>query len=374
LKTFVDPDGSNCGEYTSKYVTKKLGFEEGEGLKESRAVFDESLAKMNEKCGTHITATYDLSRERYERERYDSANKKWFLQPNPTGGQWQLKKGWGYNFCTCAFDGIARNCDKDAFKEMISSKVKSIECEHKPLARFEQELYDTYNKTQKELPGYDLWEYYPSQMDRLRHEYKDGVLKTFVDPDASNCGEYSSKYVTRKLGFDEDQGLKEAQGRFAEALASMNEKCETKITASYDLASEKYGRERFDSANKKWFVEANPTGGQWKLKKGWGYDLCTCAFQGIARSCDKDTFKASLARKIKSIKCEQRFLSRFEQELSDKYRKTRKVPSGYEPWEVDVQQDRIRHEYKDRVLKTFVDPDGSNCGEYTLKFLKKIVK
>lgn len=374
LKTFVDPDGSNCGSYTSKFVTKKLGFEEEEGLKESRARFEEELAKMNEKCGTSITATYDLAHEKYERERWDSANKRWFFEPNPTGGQFQLKKGWGYGLCSCAFKGIADNCDKDAFKAMIAKKVKSIECEHRPLNRFERELHDNFEKTHKDPPGYDLWEYYPAQMDSFRHEYKNGVLKTYVDPDGSNCGAYTSKFVTRKLGFNEEEGLKAARARFDEALASMNEKCGTKIDASYDFASEKYERERYDSANKKWFFEPNPTGGQFKLQKGYGYDLCTCAFKGIEQSCGKDSVKAAVARKIKSIRCEHKFLNRFEGELSQKFDKTHKVPAGYERWEVES-GDRIRHEYKGGVLRTFVDPDESNCGQYTSRFLtSKIVK
>jgi hypothetical protein len=376
LSTFVDSDGANCGQYSSVWVPRKLGFEEQEHERESKGRFDEALAKMNEKCGTKITATYALDKEFYQRERYDGPNKKWFMQPNDTTyGQFTLHRGWGYDQCACAFSGIMGQCDKDTFKEMIAKKVKTIECESRPLAKFERELHDQFEKTHKEIPGYMLWEYYPSQMDSFRHEYKDGVLKTLVDPDGSNCGTYTSRYVTTNLGFKEDEQLKVSKERFEEKLAKMNEQCGTHITASYDLSTEKYERERYDSANKKWFLKPNDTGGQWRLWKGWGYDICTCAFEGIARGCDKDSYKAALAKAIKSVKCEMKFLTRYEQELTQKYQKARKPPAGMETWEVDGQQEAIRHEYKKGVLTTFVDSDAANCGQYTAKYLtRKVLK
>ena len=104
-------------------------------------------------------------------------------------------------------------------------------------------------------------------------------------------------------------------------------------------------------------------------KTGWGYHSCACTLKGITQSCDKDSFKANLAKKIKTIQCESKYLNRFERELGEK----RKPPAGYERWELES-RDAIRHEYKKGTLKTFIDPDMSNCGQYTSRYLLQKLK
>src|SRR3954468_15223479 len=105
--------------------------EDESSLKEAREHFDEALKSMNAKCGTQITASYNLDSEKLQRERYDEANKKWKYEPNPTEGQFRLKKGFGYESCACALKGIENECEKDTFKAFIAAKVKSIPCEFK---------------------------------------------------------------------------------------------------------------------------------------------------------------------------------------------------------------------------------------------------
>src|SRR4051794_8110817 len=102
-------------------------YEDGEALAAAKAGFDGALKSMNEKCGTKITATYDLSTEKYQRERFDEPNKKWFLEPNRDEGQFKLEKGFGYELCACALKGIENSCDKDTFKAFIAAKLKSVQ-------------------------------------------------------------------------------------------------------------------------------------------------------------------------------------------------------------------------------------------------------
>ena len=45
--------------------------------------------------------------------------------------------------------------------------------------------------------GYDRWEV--ESGDNIRHEFKNGVLKTYFDPDMANCGEYTRKFIQGKL-------------------------------------------------------------------------------------------------------------------------------------------------------------------------------
>lgn len=344
--------------------------EEAEAAKAAKGRYDEALASMNEKCGTSISATYDLKTEKYERERYDETNRKWRFEPNRTEGQFRLERGHGYDLCACAFKGIERHCEKDTFKAFLKAKVRSMPCEFRFLTRQEREWGEAWDKSRKLPPGMLDWEV-SAQRDNVRHEYQDGVLKTFVDADASNCGDYTSKYVRRNLGFEDAEALEASKARFAEALSSMNEKCGTTISATYDLSSEKLERERFDEVNKKWVIQPNPTGGQARLAPGYGFDACTCAFKGIERNCDKDAFKAALAKKVKSMKCEHKFLTRIEREQDEALQKTGKLPKGLERWEVDAQRDNLRHELKGGVLQTFIDGDTSNCGEFTSKWMSK---
>jgi hypothetical protein len=342
--------------------------EDESSLKESQDRFSEAVKSMNSKCGTQITASYAIDTEKLERERFDSANKKWKYEPNPTSGQFRLKKGFGYDFCACALKAIEEGCEKDTFKEFIAAKVKSIPCEFKHLNKFETELIAASEKSGKAPAGYMNWEV-AAQKDSIRHEYKDGVLKTFVDADMSNCGTYTTNYVHRNLGLDDQEATLAAKGRFEEELKAMNETCGTNITATYDLKSEKLERERYDSANKKWNIEPNPAGGQWRLRPGYGYDFCACAFQGAKSNCEKDAFKAMFAKKVKSMQCQYKPLHRLEQEMDEAYNKNHKLPPGYADWEVDAQRDDIRHELKGGVLKTFIDADTSNCGNFTSKWL-----
>lgn len=171
--------------------------------------------------------------------------------------------------------------------------------------------------------------------------------------------------------YEDKKNIAETKGRFDTALKDMNAKCETKIVGTYDLKSEQYERERWDSTNKKWIMKPNPEGGQFRLVAGYGYDLCKTVFDEIASGCAEDAFKDMIKSKIQRIDCEFKHLNKFETELMRDYEKTRKVPAGYQLWEVDVQRDSIRHTYANGTLKTFVDSDLTNSGAYTGKFLRK---
>jgi hypothetical protein len=173
-------------------------YEDRKNIAETKGRFDTALSEMNQKCGTKFAGTYDLKSEKYERERYDSTNKKWIIEPNRESGQFRLVAGYGYDLCATVFAEIGNDCKEDAFKDMIKEKISRIECEFKHLNKFETELNDTYTKTRVVPPGYQLWEV-DGQRDHMRHEYKKGVLKTLIDSDLSNSGTYTAKYLRRKL-------------------------------------------------------------------------------------------------------------------------------------------------------------------------------
>ena len=61
-----------------------------------------------------------------------------------------------------------------------------------------REQDEALQKTGKLPKGLERWEV-DAQRDNLRHELKGGVLQTFIDGDTSNCGDFTSKWMSKKL-------------------------------------------------------------------------------------------------------------------------------------------------------------------------------
>src|SRR4051794_21981714 len=80
--------------------------------------------------------------------------------------------------------------------------------------------------------------------------------------------------------YEDKKHISAAKGRFDAALADMNQKCKTQIAGTYDLKSEKYERERYDSTNNKWVIEPSADT-SYPLLAGYGYDHCATVFEEI---------------------------------------------------------------------------------------------
>ena len=173
--------------------------EDADDIKTAKQTFDDALVKMNDKCGTKIKATYDLKHELYERELYDTTNKKWYKKPNPDSGGGHIKKGWGYGYGACVLDAIAGECSTDTVKAAVAKKIKKITIEAKFLTKYEDDLINDWEKRQKKPPGFETWEVSQEFRDGIRHELVKGTLKTQIDPGMSNCGQYTHKYIEKKL-------------------------------------------------------------------------------------------------------------------------------------------------------------------------------
>ena len=84
--------------------------------------FRERLAALNEKCGSRITATFDVKTE--------------------LGGR---EPGTGWEYCGSVLEGISSACSEDDAKPIVAAKLKSVSCKMEQGSS--KKMHELYLKT-----------------------------------------------------------------------------------------------------------------------------------------------------------------------------------------------------------------------------------
>lgn len=116
--------------------------------------FNDAVKDMNQKCGTKITATFDMKSEPANSSR---------------------AKGTGYSYCQGIIDGVVSTCDDIDARPEIPKRLKTINCSYEEGA---------HSKTEHGGPIISS---------------KDGVMTVKYDWDSANMNTETSDYIMDKL-------------------------------------------------------------------------------------------------------------------------------------------------------------------------------
>ena len=208
--------------------------------------FQKQVVALDEKCGSKITATYDIKSELAGREA-----------------------GTGYEYCGEIVDAVADVCSDDDAKAILVAKLKTVSC--KMEAGSTKKMNDLHDKNHGGK--------------YLDVNFANGTLTAVFDFSSSNLGSETSRYLGIALGINDARDLKHNQKAFAKAIDDTNEKCGSKFTATYDFSSELTAERPPDRDN------------------GNGYTFCVNVLEGIGNVCSMEAKKGLVAKKLKAVTC-----------------------------------------------------------------------